>query len=352
MHPLTPQLLEQLDQLACQYFQLVESDRLTFPPPSRLVRPQVQQYIYDTMFNASAVWPLPPVGYRSRVLKSLISKLETAIIDPDEDLAQEILDDLVASWGELISMPRRSPLEEAQKLSYIRYTAPKILGKSPRPSIVTSENRGLILSSGTTGFRTWEAAMHLGTFLSTPSGKTLVQGKNVIELGCGVGFLSMYCLKCLEANSIVATDMEQGLIDAIDDCIQKNELNSSRIKAGIWEWGNVLDPKLVPPSNEENAPSFDVAIGADLVYDPDIVPLLTSAIKYLFDTCKVKQFIISATVRNRETFSKFLTTCDQYNLNWNLVDFQSPPREQQDGLFHKTDVPIQTYRILPNASEP
>ena len=66
-------------------------------------------------------------------------------------------------------------------MSYVKYTAPSMIDSEDNRTIITSESRGLILSSGTTGFRTWEASLHLGTYLSTPEGGCLVRGKNVVE---------------------------------------------------------------------------------------------------------------------------------------------------------------------------
>ncbi|KAI5299929.1 hypothetical protein KEM56_002870 [Ascosphaera pollenicola] len=292
-----------VERFAAQYFQLVDPAALSYPSQSSLNRSNVQQHIYDTMFNESRVSPMPPTWYRFQVLKRLISEIEAALIDPDED---EINDQIVSSWGELLSLPRRDPVElNATRPDYIRYTAPRSLDKHPRPYVITYEKKYMISEAGTTGFRTWEAALHLGTFLSTPAGKALVQGKNVIEIGCGVGFLSMYCLKCLDVQSITACDMEQGLIDNIDHCIEKNRLDPRRITTRLWDWSDSFNVQ----SKEGQRSTFDVAIGADLIYHPEIVPLLLRAIQTLFKHHGVKQFIISATLRNQATFETFLRGC-------------------------------------------
>lgn len=179
--------------------------------------------------------------------------------------SQEISDDLMSCYSDLISCPRPPPLEEAQNLSYIKYTPPGLLQRQENQGIITSENRGLILSSGTTGFRTWEAALHLGTYLSTPEGKALVHDKNVVELGAGTGFVSMYCAKHLGANSVAATDREPALIANIQDCVARNDLQSSRIEALIWEWGNPLTSGVGATSGPTDPQRYEIALGADLV---------------------------------------------------------------------------------------
>jgi SAM-dependent methyltransferase len=173
-------------------------------------------------------------------------------------LPQELNEDLMNTWGALISQPPISPLDSAQKLSFIKYTTPNT-GDSPPKTVITSESRGLILYSGTTGFRTWEAALHLGTYLSTPEdGQKLVCGKRVIELGAGTGFISFLIARHLGAESVLATDRDPVLVETIQRCIPRNALEPQRIGARVWEWGAEDSP--LGDGNK-----FDVALGADLV---------------------------------------------------------------------------------------
>lgn len=171
----------------------------------------------------------------------------------------------MSCYSDLISCPSRPPLEEAQQLSYIKYTPPWSLERENSQYIITSENRGLILASGTTGFRTWEAALHLGTFLSTLEGKALVENKNVVELGAGTGLISMYCAKYLGAASVTATDREPALIANIQDCVPLNDLQSRSFHAVTWEWGNSMVFEDDASACQTSPPRYDVGLGADLV---------------------------------------------------------------------------------------
>ncbi|KAL2824769.1 putative methyltransferase-domain-containing protein [Aspergillus cavernicola] len=296
--------------LTAQYLQQVEPPLLALPDGPALVSPAIQNAIYENMFNDDTAWPLPPTPYQTRVLKTIIARIEESISDPEED---EILDSLMEKWTILLSTPRSSAIEQAQQLTYIKYTTPITHQDEPSRTIITSENRSLILSAGTTGFRTWEAALHLGTFLSTTDlGASLIANSRVLELGAGTGFLSFLAAKYLGAESVVVTDREPALIKQINDCIGKNKLERGRIQAGIWEWGMPLQVPSFSSESEENETrpvGFDVALGADLIYDVDLIPLLVSTIKDLFDNYSLKQFIISATVRNEDTFCAFLDTC-------------------------------------------
>jgi len=52
-------------------------------------------------------------------------------------------------------------------------------------------------------------------------------------------------------------------------------------------------------------------IAADVIYDPDIVPLLVAAIRVLLTEGDGKDgvAVLAATVRNEDTFRLFMDTC-------------------------------------------
>ena len=189
----------------------------------------------------------------------------------------------MTSWGTLLAQPKPTALQQAQQLSHVKYTAP-LQSNSPTSerTVTTSESRGLILSGGTTGFRTWEAALHLGSLLASPAGEVLVRGKRVIELGAGTGFLSLLCARHLGARAVVSTDREAALIDNIRECVQLNRNGVDGVETvpipiypAVWEWGTPLKQTegLACLDNDDGL-SFDVALGADLVYDYTPLPSL------------------------------------------------------------------------------
>lgn len=79
-------MADPIHKLAAQYFQLVELPNLALPPGSVLIQPDVQEALYERMFNENAVFPIPPDSYRSRVLKQILSRIEESITDPEEDV--------------------------------------------------------------------------------------------------------------------------------------------------------------------------------------------------------------------------------------------------------------------------
>ncbi|XRM43382.1 hypothetical protein ABZX51_006563 [Aspergillus tubingensis] len=359
-----------LSLLTAQYFQQLDPHLLTFPEDKHLLHPTTQETIYNTLFSESHAaneQPLPPPAYRTRVLKRLITKLESLLSNPEED---EINESLLEEYSTLLTLPKPSSIEQAQQLTYITYTAPpeednhnsspSLSETTERRTILTSESRSAIITAGTTGHRTWEAALHLATYLSsTTAGKAHIAGKKVLELGAGTGMVSMFCARYLQPEVVVATDRELGLMRQIRDCAGRNGLvgegnGGGVFKGWIWEWGRELsrgsgednddDDELQHVGDGEKV-EFDVALGADLIYDIDLVPLLVQTVKSLFEKYAVKEFLISATLRNERTFGAFLDACEESALKVERVPFESPAEEHQRGFFHSTVIPIRTYRI-------
>lgn len=78
--------IQQLHVLQRQYFQLVEPQQLRWLDEIMLKKFNVQAWMFTNMFNTDRIKSPPPDRYQLRVLKLLISKLERAIDDPEEDV--------------------------------------------------------------------------------------------------------------------------------------------------------------------------------------------------------------------------------------------------------------------------
>jgi len=82
------------------------------------------------------------------------------------------------------------------------------------------------------------------------------------------------------------------------------------------------------------------------IYDVDLVPPLLATLQDLFGNYGIKDFLLSATLRNPDTFKAFLQACEtEGNFVTHQIGFESPPPESQRGFFHRIDVPIRTYKI-------
>ncbi|KAK4983841.1 hypothetical protein LTR66_005205 [Elasticomyces elasticus] len=258
--PLPPGVNADLDVFRQQYFQLLDPETLQWPGAEMLRVPHVQQLIYDEMFNERNLQFPPPLRYRMRVLKRLIAKIESSVVDPEED---DISDDLMNALSILVTAPLPSEASSAHEKSYVTYHCSPVTQQTQR-TVTLLESRAIISSSGSTGLRTWEAALCLGRYLSSPAGKPCVKQKNIIELGAGTGYVSILCAKHLQSKHVTATDGDQGVVEALESNAFINGLQgSSKLTASVLRWGRSLKGSWVGDENA-NYP-FDIVVGADIV---------------------------------------------------------------------------------------
>lgn len=132
------------------------------------------------------------------------------------------------------------------------------------PSVTLLERRHLISGSSTTGYRTWEAALHLGAYLLTSEGKSIVENRNVLELGAGTGFISILCSKLLGARHVTSTDGDEGVVEALKENLFLNGLDDhEKVNASVLRWGHALTGSWV--EDECDLWPYDVVLGADIV---------------------------------------------------------------------------------------
>ena len=150
----------------------------------------------------------------------------------------------------------------AQHKVYVTYTLPE--SELGGRTVTTLEARAMLASSGTTGLRTWEAALQLGSFLSSAQGVSAIKKKNILELGAGTGFLSILCAKHLGAKYVVSTDGSGEVVDDIMANLYLNGLEGSTlIDTTVLKWGHALIDGFFGGSND--GPRFDLVLGADVV---------------------------------------------------------------------------------------
>ena len=177
-------------------------------------------------------------------------------------MVQEISDDLTSCFARLVTQPLEPELEVAQQKSYVTYTA-QLPGHGTR-TITLLEAHSILGSSGDTGLRTWEAALRLGSFLCSDEGRHFIDGRNILELGAGSGFLSILCAKLLNARFILATDGSKEVVDKLQSNLDLNGLHEDRIiDVTILEWGRMLTEEVL--CNGEHPRTYDLVLGSDIV---------------------------------------------------------------------------------------
>jgi hypothetical protein len=232
----------------------------------------------------------------------------------------------MSTLAELMFSPMPDDATAAQQRNWVTYTPlaqdSPILDKEPELKLL--ENRAVISGAGTTGLRTWEAALHLSSYLlSSPELTASIKGKKVIELGAGTGLLSILCASHLGAAYVTATDGDEGVVQALQENAAFNDVKDSMDIGVLW-WGRALKGSWM----YEKDPSFscDLVLGADVVsymffgftetylssfqtYDKAVIPALVSTMRDMFEAWPHVQIVISATIRNTDTFAAFEYAC-------------------------------------------
>ena len=244
----------------------------------------------------------------------------------------------------LVTVPQPSNAELAEKRAVVTYHPPSDYETQTEPLFI-EEARYLLGVGGNVGLRTWDACLRLGYYLTTEA-RSLIQGKNVLEVGAGTGLLSMICAKYLDASFVLATD---GIAHIVDSIQHNMDLNSSAstmsIDAKILNWTDLSEIHELLADSEGRPRKYDVVLGSDITYNLDyFVPLVETfdALVRLFPDIKI---IIAGAIRNINTFSTFVDTCAAKNFRVVDVPFECPEFHHQTGFFHTIALPIRLLSI-------
>ncbi|OJA15954.1 putative protein 35 [Rhizopogon vesiculosus] len=206
-------------------------------------------------------------------------------------------------------------------------------------NITLLESRTTI-ESGTTGLRTWRASFVLASYLIANAGMMdtllllrldnylripeMIRDQTVLELGCGTGFLGIVVAtlhqkfnQCHQSNSqafpgVLLTDVNSGVLSRCRDNVRLSCNPSSThpsIHFSTLDWFDALSR----PVNENAVAGFlskaraGIVIGADIVFDPSLVPPLVATLRLALSSEITRMVILALTVRNERTLTYFLT---------------------------------------------
>ncbi|KAF4946581.1 hypothetical protein FSARC_14169 [Fusarium sarcochroum] len=333
----------QVDRFCHQYVQLQPD--LDYPEPALLKTSQVQDALYERLFADDAIRYGPPPRFQLRVLKELMARIETSIDDWEE---YGVSDDLMSALSLFLASPLPSEASSAQQKAYVTYHLSELCEESspestgPAPRITLLENHSLISGSGTTGLRTWEAALHLGFYLC--KNRHIVKNKRILELGAGTGYLSILCANFLGSQHVLASDGSDDVINNLPDNLFLNNLqDSTRVAPMDVKWGYAL-----MGTEEETwngGRPVDVVLGADITYDKSVIAALIGTLLEVFELHPHVEVFISATQRNEKTFQAFLDQCQANGLAVEVLQFEIPRQEDQQGPFYNDDVAIHICKV-------
>lgn len=184
-----------------------------------------------------------------------------------------------------------------------------------------------LVEAGSTAVKTWEAALRLASHLlwdlahGSGSDRIIGKGARVLELGSGTGLVSCVIAKLqqewIDRNGqnkedssrpcIYATDLADVVTSKLEATMQLNNLHDSsilRLQPLNWLDVEEEDPDTLATLDQISPTTI---LGADIIFDPTIIPSLVSTISYLLKQgSQGSEAIISSTIRNEETYDLFL----------------------------------------------
>lgn len=199
------------------------------------------------------------------------------------------------------------------------------------------ETPRVISGQGTTGARTWNAALLLALLLNTESRfEGAFKGSTILELGAGTGLVSAALAKKWSQHNpkkIIITDGDAGVVEKLPLTVELNGVGSHNIECVQYLWGETqLDEKV------------DVVLGADIVYDPSVLGILLDTLAGFFDA-GAQYAIISRSDRNPETTRQWEEKCDE-RFEREVTRVEDPVKSTLPCWFHSgaNDITVEIIR--------
>uniref|UniRef100_A0A914WF31 FAM86 N-terminal domain-containing protein n=1 Tax=Plectus sambesii TaxID=2011161 RepID=A0A914WF31_9BILA len=256
---------------------------------SELKDPNTQIALCNSTISSSADVKYPPRNdYRKRVLKAITEKLEAT----QTEICTELYEAVCASMA--ATDENANPTDISHRLFLFDGANPLVIGENVHQ-----------LSEGTTGLSAWQAAFTMAEWAAQNA--KMFAGKNVLELGCGVGVTGLAVLRCCRPMSYTFTDGNDKVLDRLRANVSLNsaDFEPGRLFIEKLDWSD-FDPYRLPTKP-------DIVLGSDLCFEPSLFPALVSVLNYFIRRKKAECFI-ATTIRNEDTQGQFLHELGQLGL--------------------------------------
>ncbi|XP_010838740.1 PREDICTED: putative protein N-methyltransferase FAM86A isoform X2 [Bison bison bison] len=217
-------------------------------------------------------------------------------------------------------------------MKYSRSFLSELIRKPSGDSVTLCESTAIV-SHGTTGLVTWNAALYLAEWaVENPA---VFAHRMVLELGSGAGLTGLAICKTCRPRAYVFSDCHSHVLEQLRGNVL---LNGFSLEPSIDAWAQHLGPHT--PEAERpwvtvarldwdtvTAPQLaafqpDVVLAADVLYCPETVLSLVGVLRKL-STCRKDQrapdAYVAFTIRNPETCQLFTTELGQAGIPWEEV---------------------------------
>eukprot|EP01125_Pyxidicula_operculata_P008077 TRINITY_DN2731_c0_g1_i1.p1 TRINITY_DN2731_c0_g1~~TRINITY_DN2731_c0_g1_i1.p1 ORF type:complete len:369 (-),score=88.70 TRINITY_DN2731_c0_g1_i1:134-1240(-) len=223
-----------------------------------------QQKVLSMVVNDEHCLKFPPSShYTVKFLKAIIDQIEQENKELDEELLNQLF--------HYQSLAKRS---SARDLCFKSYKV--------KDSLIQIKMANQMDNVGLTS---WEAGFYLAEFIA--DNPELFIGKNVLELGTGIGLTGVAMAKIIDSyisekkistikkTKIILTDYTEEIIENIKYNVIINDLKVNTDDSMV----DVLELDWENPSPESLMLKPQILIAADLVYDPGLITALVPIIK-------------------------------------------------------------------------
>ncbi|KAK1878325.1 Protein-lysine N-methyltransferase EEF2KMT [Dissostichus eleginoides] len=218
----------------------------------------------------------PSAKYRKLFLSQLIKRQEAAGCDP--------LDELYDALAEVVGAEDTSEC-------YKSYLLPGGDSVSLRESVA-------LISDGTTGLVTWEAALFLTEWALEH--RQAFSGRTVLELGSGVGLTGITICRSCSPKRFVFSDCHPRVLQTLENNVRLNAVTQREpppVTVQELDWSTATEEQVA-------LIEADTVIAADVVYDPEVAESLVKLLNTIL-SCSNPDIYICSTVRNPETYGGF-----------------------------------------------
>nr|XP_017530984.2 protein-lysine N-methyltransferase EEF2KMT isoform X2 [Manis javanica] len=297
----------------------------------------LRSFPWQTVKHPLCVNRPPSVKYAQGFLSELIKKHEAVHEEPLDQLYEALAEVLTAKEhpqcyrSYLLVGDTCPPPPQARCLPPHQDSG----SRQPHPSgdSVTLSESTAIISHGTTGLVTWNAALYLAEWaIENPLAFT---HRTVLELGSGAGLTGLVICKMCCPRAYVFSDCHSRVLEQLRGNILLNGLSlepgataaaqhpghntrdseSPRLMVAQLDWDIVTAPQLA-------AFQPDIVIAADVLYCPETILSLVGVLHRL-SACQKDQrapdAYIAFTVRNPETCQLFTTELGRAGIPWEKV---------------------------------
>nr|XP_012303677.1 protein-lysine N-methyltransferase EEF2KMT isoform X5 [Aotus nancymaae] len=220
-----------------------------------------------------------------------------------------------------------------------------ILQKPSGGSVTLSESTAII-SHGTTGLVTWDAALYLAEWaIENPAAFT---HRTVLELGSGTGLTGLAICKMCHPQAYIFSDCHSRVLEQLRGNVLLNGLSletdvtansdSPRVTVAQLDWDVTTVPQL-------SAFQPDVVIAADVLYCPEAIVSLVGVLQRLAACCKhqrAPEVYVAFTVRNPETCQLFTTELGRAGIRW-----EAEPRHDKKLFPYEEDLEMAILKLTP-----